>query len=72
MFSWLQQHEAAAGYDAMRKLKLHGQVEGDGTALRLFKYDSKKHYIAMWGLVRLEVCVPVVASISPRKGTGQT
>ena len=56
LFSWLQQHEAAAGYDAMRKLKLHGQVEGDGTALR----------------VRLEVCVPVVASISPRKGTGQT
>ena len=59
--SWLHQHEAAAGYDAMRKLKLHGQMEGDGTgtALRLFRYDNKNHCLHLRQIIQ-------------HPGTGQT
>ena len=39
--------------DLMQKMKLKGVVEGDGTALKLFKGDDKNNFVALWGLVEV-------------------
>ena len=40
------------GYSLMKQVRLSGVVEGDGTALRLFRTEGKNNYVALWGLVQ--------------------
>lgn len=54
-FSWLLAQEAAVEYAEMKKVTLHGQVKGDGTALRplrLFRRGGRNNYVVLWGLVQ--------------------
>ena len=71
LFSWLVAEEAKLGYKLMSKTRLSGQVEGDGTALRLFRTPDANNYVALWGLAQrprgASVCKKVLYFVPVKK-----
>lgn len=55
LFKWLLHQEALLGYKLMRQVKLKGVMEGDGSALKLFKSEGKNNFVALWGVVQRPV-----------------